>query len=99
MDALNDMIQGLGFDPFFTGLVVGVVLTLLAKKSHSASQPVRKEAVPFDPAQLDSGVMAEVERLNRQGQKIAAIKLLRDATGMDLRAAKEAVEALPNQEI
>jgi hypothetical protein len=93
MDVFNDFIRGLGLDPFFTGLVLGVVLTLLVKISHSGSQPMRKEAVPLDRGQLDPTVLAEIERLTRQGQKIAAIKILRDATGIDLRTAKDQVEA------
>jgi len=36
----------------------------------------------------------EISRLARSGQKIAAIKLMRERTGMGLREAKEAVEAI-----
>ncbi|KAA0113626.1 ribosomal protein L7/L12 [Mycolicibacterium sp. P9-22] len=41
-----------------------------------------------------SGVTEMVRQLAIQGNKIAAIKLLRDETGMGLREAKNAVERL-----
>jgi hypothetical protein len=41
----------------------------------------------------ESGLPAEARTLADMGQKIAAIKVLRDATGMGLREAKDAVEA------
>jgi ribosomal protein L7/L12 len=40
------------------------------------------------------GVSAMVRQLAIQGNKIAAIKLLRDETGLGLREAKDAVERL-----
>lgn len=41
-----------------------------------------------------SGVTERVRQLAIQGNKIAAIKLLRDETGMGLRQAKDAVDRL-----
>ncbi len=41
-----------------------------------------------------SGVSEMVRRLAIQGDKIAAIKLLRDETGLGLREAKEVVDGL-----
>ncbi len=46
------------------------------------------------PGQFEEGVPSEVVALARSGNKIAAIKLLRELTGADLREAKEAVDAL-----
>jgi large subunit ribosomal protein L7/L12 len=40
------------------------------------------------------GVPAEVVSLARSGNKIAAIKLLREITGADLREAKDVVDSL-----
>jgi ribosomal protein L7/L12 len=48
-----------------------------------ASQPPDDDAVP-----------ASVAQALRNGNKIEAIKLLREATGVGLKEAKEAVEAL-----
>ncbi|MCV7229796.1 ribosomal protein L7/L12 [Mycolicibacterium komossense] len=41
-----------------------------------------------------SGVSAEVRQLALQGQRIQAIKVLRDQTGMGLREAKDIVDRL-----
>jgi RNA polymerase subunit RPABC4/transcription elongation factor Spt4 len=46
---------------------------------------------------LDADTEAEVRELARTGQKIEAIKRLRDATGLGLAEAKDLVEAMvPN---
>ncbi|MBI1247397.1 hypothetical protein GC197_06065 [bacterium] len=42
-----------------------------------------------EPTSLD-----EIKRLLRQGQKIQAIKVLREASGIGLKEAKEQVEAI-----
>ena len=41
-----------------------------------------------------SGTDSDVERLMRAGQKITAIKLYRELHHVDLKTAKEAVEAM-----
>ena len=41
--------------------------------------------------------LAEVEACLSRGQKIQAIKVYRDATGVDLRTAKDAVERLAGE--
>jgi ribosomal protein L7/L12 len=46
------------------------------------------------PSQLEGGVPAEVVALARSGKAIAAIKLLRELTGADLREAKAVVDSL-----
>jgi ribosomal protein L7/L12 len=46
------------------------------------------------PTQLRGGVPAEVVSLARSGNAIAAIKLLREVTGADLREAKAIVDSL-----
>jgi len=46
------------------------------------------------PRQLEGGVPAEVVSLARSGNAIAAIKLLRELTGADLRQAKAVVDSL-----
>jgi ribosomal protein L7/L12 len=44
--------------------------------------------------EIDSAVLDEVRRLVGAGQKIEAIKHLREATGLDLTRAKEIVDSL-----
>ena len=46
------------------------------------------------PARQGRGVPAEVVSLARSGNAIAAIKLLREITGADLREAKAIVDSL-----
>ena len=43
---------------------------------------------------VDSGLSKEVVRLATSGNKIAAIKLYRELTGVGLREAKDAVDAI-----
>jgi ribosomal protein L7/L12 len=43
---------------------------------------------------IDAAVLDEVRRLSDNGQKIEAIKHLREATGLGLAEAKEIVESL-----
>ena len=44
------------------------------------------------------GTDADVDRLIRLGKKISAIKLYREIYGVDLKAAKEAVEELARKQ-
>jgi len=43
---------------------------------------------------VDPAILAEVRRLAGSGQKIEAIKVLRDATGLGLAEAKDIVDSL-----
>ena len=43
---------------------------------------------------IDSAVLDQVRKLNDSGQKIEAIKVLREATGLGLAEAKRIVESL-----
>lgn len=53
-----------------------------------------RPAVPADAvSRLTPTVRAELERLIAADQKISAIKLLREATGLGLKDAKDAVES------
>ncbi|MCT2398379.1 ribosomal protein L7/L12 [Novosphingobium mangrovi (ex Huang et al. 2023)] len=56
----------------------------------ATSQPPTRQPRP-DPG---PSVRAEIEAAIAEGRKIEAIKLLREATGMGLKEAKEAVEAM-----
>ena len=51
-------------------------------------------AAAADPATGEPAWMAEVRALTAQGNKIQAIKLYREATGLGLKEAKDVVESL-----
>jgi len=56
--------------------------------------PARPVAATRFPADLPSDRLAEIRDELAQGNKINAIKLMRDATGLGLAEAKQAVESL-----
>jgi len=58
------------------------------------TSPALGAAVPRGPADVAPHQLAEITEQIRLGNKIHAIKLLRDATGMGLAEAKYAVEAM-----
>jgi len=60
----------------------------LAQLSSDGSLPAPDATTP--------GWMAEVQALRSAGKTIQAIKLYRESTGAGLKAAKDAVEALPD---
>jgi ribosomal protein L7/L12 len=73
------------------------------RQATGASLSAAKRAVEeLDRGQRAAGILAacsadvegELVRLLRDGQKIAAIKLLRERTGVGLKQSKETVEAL-----
>lgn len=70
---------------FMLGVAAGWIL-------RGPAGPPRASARPSDP--LPRELHDEVTRLLRENQKIAAIKTLRDATGVGLREAKDRVEEL-----
>jgi large subunit ribosomal protein L7/L12 len=51
-------------------------------------------ATPTTVAGLSTDVLARVQQLKRNGKVINAIKVYREATGLGLKEAKSAVEAL-----
>lgn len=57
------------------------------------------EPARVGPAPLDLKGEQEVRELAGRGEKIEAIKRLRDLTGMGLKEAKEFVEALPHMPV
>ncbi|WP_231991960.1 ribosomal protein L7/L12 [Mycobacterium sp. ACS4331] len=60
----------------------------LERAAFLAGQPVRSQSVD------EPGVSEMVRQLALQGNKIAAIKLLRDETGLGLKEAKDLVDRL-----
>ena len=74
-------------------LVVGAALRAMTPKVPSPAAPTT--AIPVirsSPESLPAATRAEIDRLVASGQKIAAIKVLRDATGSRLQDAKDAID-------
>ncbi len=46
------------------------------------------------PEEMDPGITSEVMALVREGRKIDAIRLYREITGADLKAAREVIDTL-----
>lgn len=61
----------------------------LPRDGGTVTAEIQGQELDIDPAVLD-----EVRRLLGAGQKIEAIKHLREATGLDLTRAKEIVDSL-----
>lgn len=88
-----------GFLLFALGFLCGAGLILATRRGRGrdltgppqTSRPIAaRPAVPVDIAIDDE----EIRELIRQNRKIEAIRRLRDATGLGLKEAKDAVEAL-----
>lgn len=74
-------------------LVVRAALRAMTPKVPSPAAPTT--AIPVirsSPESLPAATRAEIDRLVASGQKIAAIKVLRDATGSRLQDAKDAID-------
>lgn len=79
---------------YFMGIFT--VLTLLsARESSSATRTTPTATAPPRPVAPD--VERKARELMSDDQKIHAIKVVRDATGMGLKEAKDWVEALPHR--
>jgi hypothetical protein len=88
-------------------LIIGFVLVrrLLARRPIEpvGKQPPKVITIDGDAVEvevegqeldIDPAVLDEIRRLNESGQKIEAIKVLREATGLGLAEAKRIVESL-----
>jgi ribosomal protein L7/L12 len=62
---------------------------IITMDAGSVAAEINGQELDIDPAVLD-----EVHRLSESGQKIEAIKRLREATGLGLVEAKDIVESL-----
>ncbi|HEY3115597.1 MAG TPA: ribosomal protein L7/L12 [Chloroflexota bacterium] len=70
------------------GVAVAVLLGFLSRRGERAdrrSRQIRPANTPPTPADVDALLQA--------GQKIAAIKLYREMHGVDLKEAKDAIDA------
>ncbi len=85
--------EGRAVGTLATVLFVPVYLSLLVLAFRGKEQP----SVPAEPMPpLDAALDAEVRRLVEQGQRLQAIKRVRDATGVSLKTAMQYVEAGPS---
>lgn len=83
---------------FVLGLGCGVMLTLYVQRSGGrrdlTAPPPRAASRPLVRVGDERISDEEIRDLIRGGHKIEAIKRMRDATGMGLAEAKDAVEAI-----
>ena len=81
--------------PSASGTMNAVPVSLDGSDLRPAGAPYYAGGLPTSDAVagLASDVRAEIDRLVAAGQKIAAIKLLREATGLGLKDSRDAVEA------
>ena len=83
---------------FGTGFSVALLLVLLLRWRKGRRGDLAAPTEAAVKAQLMGGVppvmRAQVSHLIAEGRNIEAIKLVREKTGCDLKAAKDAVDAL-----
>jgi ribosomal protein L7/L12 len=77
-------------------LLFGVALGYAMGRAggRRAAERERLLDTPRPKVQPSPEALAEIQAALAAGDKIAAIKLTREATGMELKASKEAVEAI-----
>ena len=90
-------------------LVIVAIVVLRRLFGHRPIEPFKQQPPRLTPKnddgtvtaeiagqelELDSAVLDEVRRLTDSGQKIEAIKHLREATGLGLTEAKQIVDSL-----
>lgn len=78
----------IGAGLFVAGLVAGLVIGLSIRGPAVAPPPLAPRPAP------DAEGMERVRAALRDGNKIEAIKLYRELTGVGLKDAKDAVEAM-----
>jgi ribosomal protein L7/L12 len=81
-------------DPAVLEYIHGINERIRALEAH-AERVGRQVGVPFgDPTAGSGGMPEDVVALARAGKKIEAIKRYRELTGLGLREAKDAVDAI-----
>ena len=81
--------------PSASGTAEAVPVSLVGSTSRPAGAPSYADGMPAADAltHLSPAERAEIDRLVAAGQKILAIKALRQATGLGLKDAKDAVDS------
>ena len=65
-----------------------------AGRGFGSNAPSNFNRASVPDAQLDQAVLIQLQELLKKGNKVAAIKLVREKTGKDLLAAKQFIETL-----
>jgi hypothetical protein len=87
------MEQGYDWLSFMAGAIVGAFLaTLLSYRRRKRQSQLLMPPVP--PPAVPPEIKAKLLKLRAEGRMIDAIKLVRERTGCDLKAAKQIVETL-----
>lgn len=74
-------------------IAIVTLFKLFGAKSTAGSPSRTPPSEPFDKASLPAGVPDVIQQLIESGNQIGAIKELRNATGMDLVHAKNAISS------
>jgi large subunit ribosomal protein L7/L12 len=83
------------FVMYFVGL--SVLFTLMSLRRSQTSSAVATASTPSTPRSVPPDVEAKARALVARKQLIEAIKIVRAASGMGLKEAKDWVDALPNR--
>jgi ribosomal protein L7/L12 len=86
-------------------VIVLLLRTLFGQRPREPFAPRKPTMLPTDDGavaaeidgqelDIDPAVLADIRKLSDSGQKIEAIKLLREATGLGLTEAKRIVDSL-----
>ena len=110
VEQFSSLLAGYGVPPLIGGLLIGVVFGFLLRGwLRSGSAPAAKSsavivrdltrahpgaATLLDSQNIPADVQAEILDNLRSGQKIEAIKRLREQTGLGLKECKDLVDAL-----
>jgi hypothetical protein len=88
------MVEGFSVDPgsFFFGMVAGALFCFAALRRQALGRDL--DATPPGPIEVPADVRAQALSLHAEGRLIDAIKLVRERTGCDLKAAKAFVDSL-----
>lgn len=76
------------------GLLIGLFLRRRAPRQDLTGPPELPMAAPQALPPLDPAKFPEVAEALARGNKIEAIKLLREATGLGLKESKDAVDRM-----
>lgn len=97
MNEISLWLESMGIPPLLGGLIAGAVLFWLISRMASGDRTAKlagPDAAPKPAAELSERDRTLVRRLMQQNEKIEAIKLVRERTGLGLADAKEFVENL-----
>jgi large subunit ribosomal protein L7/L12 len=79
---------------FGVALLLGLLLRWRKGRRKDLIAPSQAEVTVRLAAGIPGEIRAQTLRLKAEGRSIEAIKLVRERTGCDLKAAKDAVDAL-----